>query len=69
MKSTIRLTIIAAMIVVGMMLTCGDPMADTTIGEWITSIVIGLATLAAAGALYISWDAKGLIADDNDNEW
>lgn len=69
MKSTIRLTIIAAMIIVGAMMMFGDPMPGTTDGEWFTSIVIGLAIVAIGGWLLTVWDAEGKIADESDKEW
>lgn len=69
MKSTIRLTIIAAMIVVGVMMMFGDPMPESTTGEWLSSIAIGVAIVVVASWLFSSWDAKGLIAEDVDKEW
>lgn len=69
MKSTIRLTIIAAMIIFGVMMMFGDPMPGTTDGEWLTSMVIGLAIAVIGGWLFAVWDAKGLIAEDTDKEW
>lgn len=69
MKSTIRLTIIATMIIVGLALMFGEPTPSTTEGEWLTSIGIGIVITAVGGWLFATWDAEGKIAEESDKEW
>lgn len=69
MKKLLKMTVIATLVIVGLMCICGDPAPDTTTGEWLAIIAIGVAILPIAAILYLYWDSKGELDTYEDHEW